>query len=377
MSALTLVLFFLGLVLLVLGSEWLVRGASRLATAVGISPLVVGLTIVALGTTSPELAISVQSAYAGQSELAVGNAVGSSILNVLLILGMSALILPLSVPQKIIRIDVPLLILASFLLWFFASDGILARSEGIILAMCLACYIVWCIVQSRKENVTIQREYAEEYDGNVPDRPGAVFVLRQFLFVAVGLGLLIVGSGWIVDGAVKFAKLLGISELVIGLTVIAIGTSLPEIATTMMATLKGERDIAVGNVIGANLCNILVVLGVTAVVAPNGVVAPPQTTSFDIPVMVAVSVACLPVFFNGGQITRWEGAVFLFYYIAYTVYLILAATNNVGLGVYRTAMLFFAIPLTVIALLAITTRSAQRNLRARRQALVESQNATE
>jgi cation:H+ antiporter len=360
MSPVTLVIFVLGLVFLILGSDWLVRGASRLASAVGVSPLVVGLTVVALGTSSPELAISIQSSYAGQSEMAMGNVVGSNILNVLFIMGISALISPLSVPQKIVRFDVPLLIGLSLLLCFFAIDQNINRWEGGLLTIGGVTYIIYCVVESRRESKAVQEEYAEEYEKPLPEEKGPLFLLTQGGWVVVGLVLLIVGANWMVDGAVAFARYFKVSELVIGLTVVAVGTSLPEIATTLAANIKGERDIAVGNLIGSNIFNIFAVLGLTTLVAPTGVSAPPQTLTFDLPVMVAVSVACLPVFFNGGRISRWEGFIFLGYYIAYTIYLILAASNNVGLSVYRNALLFFAIPLTVIALIAITTRNVRQ-----------------
>jgi cation:H+ antiporter len=311
MPVVTVGLFVLGLVLLIGGSEMLVRGASRLATAVGVSPLVVGLTVVAFGTSAPELAVSVQSALAGQSGLAVGNVVGSNILNVLLILGLSAVILPLTVAQQLIRLDVPLMIAASLLFFVFALDGVLGRGESGLLFAGAAAYTVFCIRQSRKESARVQQEYAEEFADPAPGKHGRGYVVGQFALIAGGLLLLLLGARWLVDGAVTFARQLGVSELIIGLTIIAIGTSLPEIATTVMASLRGERDIAVGNVIGSNLFNLLVVIGVTGIVAPAGVTVPAAALRFDIPVMIAVAVACLPVFFSGGRIARWEGGLFL------------------------------------------------------------------
>jgi cation:H+ antiporter len=360
MSLAVVLLFLLGLAFLVVGSEWLVRGASRLAAAVGVSPLVVGLTIVSLGTTSPEMAVSIQSAFAGQSELAVGNVVGSCVLNILLILGLSALILPLEVPQNIIRFNVPLLIFATVLLWGFARDGSIARWEGAFLAFGAAAYILYTIVESRRESRDVKQDYAEEFADPTPGRTPPSFVLLQLGLMAVGLTLLVLGSRWMVDGAVAFARQMKVNEVVIGLTVIAIGTSLPEIATTIVATLRKERDIAVGNVIGSNLLNILNVLGVTALLAPTAVIVPAETIAFDIPVTIAVAVACLPVFFNGGKIARWEGGLFFGLYVAYTLYLILAATQNAGLPLYRAALVWFALPLTAVTIAVVTAR----NLRA-------------
>ena len=363
MPVMTIVLFVLGLVLLIIGSEMLVRGASRLAAAVGVSPLVIGLTVVAFGTSSPELAVSVQSASAGQPDLAIGNVVGSNILNILFILGLSALILPLVVAQQLIRLDVPIMIAVSVLLYLFARDGTLSRPEGALLFMGGVLYTAFCIRQSRRESAAIQQEYADQFGDSEAGRHGTGYVATQVALVIVGLGLLMLGANWLVDGAVACARLLGVSELIIGLTVISLGTSLPEIATTIAASLRQERDIAVGNVIGSNLFNILVVLGLTGIVAPRGVGVPEAAIAFDIPVMVAVAIACLPVFFSGGRIARWEGAVFLAYYVAYTAYLILQARQHAALPAFSIIMMTFVVPLTAVTLLVLATLTARANRR--------------
>ena len=357
----TVLLFVLGLVLLIAGSELLVRGASRLAAAVGISPLVVGLTVVALGTSAPEMAVSIQSALAGQADLAVGNVVGSNILNVLLILGAAALIAPLVVAQQLVRLEVPVMIGVSFLFWALARDGAVGRPDGVVLLLGGVAYTLFSIRQSRKESAAVKEEYAHEFEipAREKHRPG--FVVRQLLLVALGLVLLVLGARWLVGGAVTFARLLGVSELVIGLTVIAVGTSLPEIATTVVASLKGERDIAVGNVVGSNLLNILFVLGLTAVAAPGGVPVSPGALTFDIPVMIAVMTACLPIFFIGGRIARWEGALFLAYYAAYTTYLLLNASQHALLPNFSRAMIYFALPLTAVTLLVLSARTVHAN----------------
>jgi cation:H+ antiporter len=350
----TILMFVLGLAALILGAELLVRGASRLALTFGISPLVVGLTVVAFGTSSPELAISVQSAWAGQVDIALGNVVGSNIFNVLFILGLSALITPLVVHQQLIRREVPLMIAVSLLLWALAADGGIARWEGILLVLGLAAYTVYAIRASRRETAEIQAEYAEAMptDGSAWDRHWSV----QTLLILGGLGLLVLGSNWLVESAVAFARALGVSELVIGLTLIAAGTSLPEVATSIMAALRGERDIAVGNVVGSNIFNILGVLGLSAAVAPTSLAVSPALLAFDLPVMVAVAVACLPIFFTGNLIARWEGGVFFAYYLAYTAYLVLLSTRHTALQAYSDVMAFFVLPLTAVTLAILATR---------------------
>lgn len=357
----TLVLFLLGLVLLIVGAELLVRGATRLAVGFGITPLVVGLTVVAFGTSAPELAITIQSSVAGQGDLAIGNVVGSNITNVLLILGLAAVITPLTVAQKLIRLDVPLMIGVSILMLLLGLDMRYGLLDGALLVLGIIAYTVFAIVQSRRESKQIESEYAEEYAQ--PRRPTPVRRLRDLVLIAVGLILLTIGSRWMVDGAVSFARSAGISELVIGLTIIAIGTSLPEIAATVVASLRGERDIAVGNVVGSSIFNILSVLGVGALVAPGGIAVSATALAFDIPVMIAVAIACLPIFLNGHTIYRWEGALFLCSYAAYTAYLVLTATRSEALPVFRLAMLAFVLPLIVITLLVGLARALRKRQR--------------
>lgn len=347
-----------GMIALTFGAEVLVRGASRLAAMVRISPLTIGLTVVAFGTSAPELAVSVQSAFTGQADLAVGNVVGSNVLNVLLILGVSALIIPLVVSQQLVRFDVPLMIVLSAAVYLLGFDGLLGRLDGLLLTAGLITYVVWSIQQSRKERPEIVHEYEEGLPiHNVSPTLGAV--LMQLVSVVGGLALLILGSRWFVGGAVILARGLGISELIIGLTIVAVGTSLPEVATSILAAIRGERDIAVGNVVGSNIFNILAVLGLSGIVAPTGVAISPAAMSFDIPVMIAVAVACLPIFFTGYRISRWEGALFLGYYIAYTMYLILGATEHDSLPLFSHVMALYVIPLTVITLIVVSYRAWQ------------------
>jgi cation:H+ antiporter len=346
---LTLSRFILGLVLLVAGAETLVRGASKLAAAVGISPLVIGLTVVAYGTSAPEMAVSVQSALAGQTDLALGNIVGSNIFNVLFILGLSAMITPLVVSRQLIKLDVPIMIGVAFLLALLALDGNVSRIEGALLFAGGVTYTVFIIRQSRKEKKPAQDEYDKEY-GHAKSKGHWLVNLG---LIIIGLGLLVLGSRWLVNGAIAIAQKLGVSELIIGLTIIAAGTSLPEVATSIIASIRGER----GNVVGSNIFNILSVLGLTALVAPSGVNVSSAALRFDIPVMLAVAVACLPIFFSGNLIARWEGALFLGYYIAYTLYLILSATQHDALPAFSLIMESFVLPLTAITFVIVIVRS--------------------
>jgi cation:H+ antiporter len=352
MDWLTIVLALAGLALLVVGAEVLIKGASALAAAVGVSPLVVGLTVVAFGTSAPELAVSLLSAARDQADIAVGNVVGSNIFNILFILGLSALAAPLQVNQKLLRLDVPLMTGAAGLVWLLSWDGRIGWLDGALLSAGIVAYTVFAIRQSRKEGAEIQREYAEEFAAPTPGRGLIGSRLGQVLLIAGGLGMLVLGSHWLVNGAVMVARALGVSELVIGLTIVAAGTSLPEVATSVMASIRGERDIAVGNVVGSNIFNVLAVLGFSSILSPRGVAVTSSAFAFDIPVMIAVSVACLPIFVSG-RIGRVEGALFLGFYAAYATFLILAAKAHPLVSNIRWPALWIAAPLAVITLLVI------------------------
>jgi NADH dehydrogenase len=290
---------------------------------------------------------------------------GSNVFNVLFILGVSALIVPLVVSQRVVRVDVPVMIGVSLLLWLLAAGGTLSRAEGAVLFAGLVVYTVWCIRASRSESPDVVGEYAREFGAvAAPDAQTAASSsgrwFRQTLQVLAGLALLVWGSKWLVTGAVELARLWGVSELMIGLTIVAAGTSLPEVATSVLAALRGERDIAVGNVVGSNIFNILCVLGLSAAMAPQGVTVSPQALAFDIPVMVVAALACLPVFFTGNLIARWEGAVFLGYYAAYTIFLFLQASEHPLLPTFATLMMGFVVPLTALTLAVVVLRTVNR-----------------
>jgi len=344
------------------GAELLVRGASRLAAAAGVPPLLIGLTVVAAGTSSPELAVSVQAALAGRADLALGNVVGSNILNVLLILGASAVIAPLAVDRDLVRRDVPLMIGASAVTLLMALDGRIGRLDGLLLLAGAVGYTVHLVrgaVRAGGPRGAAGRTAAPAGDGVAGAggrRPGPAALVLAGLLAAAGLGLLVLGARWFVLGATAAARSLGVSELIIGLTIVALGTSLPEVATSLLASLRGERDIAVGNVVGSNLFNLLVVLGLSAALAPAGLAVARSALRLDLPVMTAVAVACLPVFFTGRAISRWEGMLFLAYYAAYTAYLVLDATRSAALPTYTVVMLGFVVPLTAVTLGVVAAR---------------------
>lgn len=340
----TVLLFLGGLALLIGGAEALVRGAAGLAARAGVSPLAIGLTVVAFGTSSPELAASILAARAGGGDIALGNVVGSNIFNVLFILGLTAVVAPLVVHRKLVRIDVPVMIAVSVLLLPLGWDGRVSRLEGALLFAGVIIYTTLLLRAARRE------PRGEE---QVPSAGGSLPL--QALLVVLGLAGLVVGARWLVGGAVALSSMLGLSELIIGLTVVAAGTSLPEVAASVMAALRGQRDIAVGNVVGSNIFNILCVLGGTSLVAGE-VAVPAPAMHLDIPVMIAVALACLPIFFTGYRISRGEGVVFLAYYLAYTLFLVLQAQHHDAAPALGRAMLAFALPLTALTLAVVSFR---------------------
>jgi len=353
-------LLIFGLTALAAGAELLVRGGSRLAVSLGLSPLVIGLTVVAFGTSAPELVVSMQSTLAGQPDVAVGNVVGSNIFNVLFILGVSALIVPLRVSEKLIRIDVPLMIGLSFSVMILSIDGRLSRTDGVLFTTGLVIYTAWAILKSRREEALIRAGSAPDHDEQ-PVANRTRLTLSNIALVILGLGLLLLGSRLFVGSDVTIARNLGVSELVIGLTIVAAGTSLPEVATSVMAAVRGERDIAVGNVVGSNLFNMMGVLGLSSLVSPVGVAVSETAIRLDIPIMVAVAVACLPIFFTGHLIARWEGGLFLAYYGLYTAYLVAAATAAEWTRTLTVVMFAFVVPLTLITLATGVVRAVRNN----------------
>jgi cation:H+ antiporter len=341
------IFFGLGIVALVLGAQSLVHGASKFALASGLSPLVVGLTVVAFGTSAPEMAVSTGAVLSGQVDLAVGNVVGSNLFNILFILGISAIIIPLSVHVQVIRQEMPIMLGAGLLLLTMGLDQKISMFEAGIMLCLLFAYTGFLVWQSRKEHS--KTDYDDELKLSAPNAWDSRWPMQVILMI-VGLGLLILGSNWLVNASVSFAKAMGVSDLIIGLTIVAAGTSLPEVAASIAAAVKGERDMAVGNVIGSCTFNLLGCIGLSGLAAGStGLLLPAALLNFDIWVMIAAFLACLPIFLSGREISRWEGGVFLFYYVAYVTYLVLDAQQNATLQTYSSVMLSFVMPLTIIA----------------------------
>jgi len=345
-----LIYLLLGFLLLLGGAELLVRGAARIALSAGISPLVVGLTVVAFGTSAPELAVSMVSSFAGDGDLAMGNVIGSNIFNILVILGLSALIVPLVVAQQLVRFDVPVMIFVSILLLVLGLDGVVGRWDGMLLSAGVVAYTVFLIRQSRREGKDVAEEYESEFGGQDKTHPW----WQNLLWILLGMGGLMLGSKWLVESAVSIARAYHVSELVIGLTIVATGTSLPEVATSVVAAVRGQRDIAVGNAVGSNIFNVLCVIGFSSLIAPGGVAVSQAALRFDLPVMIGVAVACLPIFFTNYRITRLNGVFFLLYYLVYLGYLLLTASRHHLLDEYRFGLLWFVLPLTLVTLAGIS-----------------------
>jgi cation:H+ antiporter len=331
-----LLLFLVGILALVAGGHVLVDGASTLSRRLGLSSLVIGLTVVAWGTSAPELAVSLRAALRGQADIALGNVVGSNVVNVLGVIGASALLAPLAVSARLVRLDVPILVGLSAAVYLMALDRSIGRLDGSLLVLAGLAYTVFVVRTSQVE---------PDRGESSPRRTlGASLAL-----VLGGLLLLALGGHLMVESATVMARAFGVSELVIGLTVVAVGTSLPEAAASVVAAWRGERDIAVGNAIGSNIFNLAAVLGLTALGAGRIAVAP-AVLGFDLPVMLAVALVCLPILFTGQAVARWEGALLLGYYAAYVVYLVLASQDHDALPLFSRTMALFVIPLTVLAL---------------------------
>jgi cation:H+ antiporter len=310
----TLLILVLGLVLLYFGAEGLVRGSSSLALRLGVGPLLVGLTVVAFGTSTPELVVSLKAAYLGRGDISVGNVVGSNICNIGLILGFSALIIPIKVASQIVRIDTPIMIGVTALALFLLHDGSVSRVEGVVLFSLLVAYVLFSIRLAKKQaSDPLAGEFTEEI------KISKWGVGQDIAFIVAGFVMLVFGARFLVDAAIDIAKAAGLSEAVIGLTIVAVGTSLPEFATSLVAALKKEADIAVGNVVGSNIFNILGILGISAAVTP---LSSAGITDADLGVMAAFALALWIFSRTGYRITRTEGSVLLLAYVACIVWLV-------------------------------------------------------
>jgi len=339
-----------GLVLLIIGAELMVRAAVRVAARLHVRPLIIGLTIVALGSSAPQMAVSLQATLAQNVDIAVSSVIGSSIFNILVTLGLSALIIPLRVSRQLVRLDIPLMIGASLLVFLLAWNEELTRTDGVFLLTALALYLGLLLRQSQHS----ARPQSTPHEG-----PEASW-LSSLLMIVGGLALLVYAGHLLLGAAVSVATDLGLSERIIGLTVVAVSTSLPELATSLIAALRGQRDIAVGNVIGSNLFNLLGVLGVTALIAPTPLSVSPNALDFDLPVMLSVAALCLPVFYSGYRVTRAEGLVFLGLYLVYGLHVVSFATGMPLAGKLERLMLFFVLPALVAFLLFTSLRAWRR-----------------
>lgn len=318
------VFLLVGIALLYFGGESLVRGAVRLARSLGISPLVIGLTIVAFGTSSPELFANLAAVLGGTPELAFGNIVGSNVANVALILGLSAVVAPILVRSVVVRREVPVMLLASFALVPVFLGGVMGRLEGAVFVLLLSTYL-WRLLRGG-ERPAVEAEFAVEYGDGRRGRSDAT----SWVLVVAGLGLLAGGAQLLVLGATAIARSWGVPELVIGLTVVAVGTSLPELVTSVVAAAKGEPDIALGNVVGSNVFNVLGILGVSALVRPLPL--PADGGWRDILVMIGFSVVLLPMLVSGLRLARFEGALLLLGYVGYLVWLFVGGTRPPAFG---------------------------------------------
>ena len=321
-----LLLLMAGLIVLAIGAEGIVRSASKLASSIGISPMVIGLTVVAVGTSMPELAVGITAAQQDSPGLSIGNIAGTNLVNLLFILGLSALLDPLSLHLRVIRLDLPGMVIAALLLTLMAWDGRLSQLDGALLFGSAVLYTIVLVKVSRRESRAVREEFRTMYsEAAAAARAPLGARAKQLLILIVSIALTLLGADWLVDGAVSIARSVGIGDAVIGLTIVAIGTSAPELATTVISTIKRERDVAVGNLLGSSIYNILVILGLTCLAVPGGLTVDRSLLLFDIPLVFAVALLCIPVFMTGRRVSRFEGGLFLAVYLGYLVFVLARA----------------------------------------------------
>ena len=327
--------FILGLIALIWGAEILVRSSSKLAASLGVSKLVIGLTVVAFGTSAPELAVGIEAGLMNQPDILMGNVIGSNLTNTLLILGLASLIIPLQVHKNLIRFDLPVMITATGTLILLSLNNIITFWECVILFVCLIVYLYALVRFSGKSRLTDE----EIVEAGSPWLSGLLSV--------GGLVLLIAGARWMVESATIFAQMAGVSELVIGLTIVAIGTSLPEIVTSILAAVRGEKDLAVGGIVGSNILNILSVIGISGLFI-SGIPVQESLLEVEYIILLAVSVLCFPIFFTGRRIKRVEGAIFLTSYILYMFYLYFNSITSAFFPTYVNGIIYGFVPLVIL-----------------------------
>lgn len=309
-------LFLFGLAVILAGAEMVLRTATAAARALGIPPVLIGLTVVAIGTSMPELAVGIAAAAEGRGGLAVGNIAGTNLFNILFILGLSALIRPLPLQLRSIRLDVPAIIVTALVLILLAADGVLSRYDGLLLLVGGAGYTAALVRASRRESAAVRAEFARELGDVAPQARRVPPVTWSFLLLLAGIAATVVGADLLVQGATAIARAHGVSDAFIGLTIVAVGTSAPELATTLLATLRNDRDVAVGNLIGSSVYNVLAILGATCVASP-GIPVGARLLWIDLPLGVLVAMVCYPVFRSERRVSRVEGAVFVGAYLLY------------------------------------------------------------
>lgn len=347
----TVLLFIVGLGLLIGGAELFLNSVDKFGIAWRISPLIMGLTVVAFATGAPELAISLQAAIEGRPDLVLGNIIGSNISNILLILGITGLISPLTITNRIIKRDIPMVIAASILMYVLAMDGSLSPLDGIIILVALFGYSIFMYFQIKSDRANNKREQLSKAAKDILKNNPARFYTKYVFLLLLGLVMIVMGSRLMVHAAVTIAEILGVSELIIGLTIVSIGTSLPEVATSVSASRRGDSDTAIANVLGSNLYNILLTLGLTVVIAPGVISVSQEAINFDMPVMIIVIFACLPLFWPGNELSRVEAFGFIFYYGAYLTYLVFIAMSHPLKSEMEWWMLWVIIPISVLLII--------------------------
>jgi cation:H+ antiporter len=306
-----ILLFVIGIAFLYSGGEGLVKGSSRLARSFGINPVVIGLTIVAFGTSAPEFVVSIIAVLRDSNDLVIGNIVGSNISNIGLIMSISALISPLIIQMRLIRIEVPIMILLSIILFLLAFNRTIGLFEGILIFLILSAFVVYSSINALRESTMVASEY-KEFLG-----PNNSF-LKNSLFILLGLAALIIGARLVVNSSIFMAREAGISELVIGITAVAVSTSLPELSASIVAAYRKEHDIVVGNIIGSNIFNIGI-LGFVSIVHPINVNS--SILKYELPVMILFSLSAIPVMKTGFRVSRLEGIFLLFSYSLFVIFL--------------------------------------------------------
>lgn len=345
--------FLGGLVLLLASAEQLVRNATRLSSVLGQSRLFIGLTLTAFGTSAPELAIGLTGMVEHSSDIGLGNIVGSNIFNIFVVLGLTALLKPIVVKNKTVIRDVPVLILISLLFFLLILDGGISILESLILLAILITYLIY-LSRSTKDAAELIPELV---DADEKSKPAGWGLVRVIVMIVVSIVMLIVSSRWMIDSAINIASSFGISEFMIGLTILAIGTSLPEIATSLIALKKNEHDLAIGNVLGSCLFNIIAIPSAMTLYQGGTLAVNLEAVYIDVPIMIFAALACLPIFFSDHRISRKEGLLFLFYYTLYSLSLYFRYQSHSGISDYTFHLAMIAVPVAVITFSMVTFKA--------------------